>query len=73
VATSLKRLLPESDRGTRLWGGGFSKWLKPEISGGIITTTYRYENMTIQLHGAIRKRDSDSMVAVVTFVQCSCD
>lgn|SRR5438045_6137697 len=69
----IEEVVPESDRGSRLEGGGFSKWLKSDISGGFITTTYRYDNMTIQFHGTVRKKDSDSMVAVVTFPQRSCD
>ena len=69
----IEEVVPESDRGKRLEGGGFSKWLKSDIGGGFITTTYRYDNMTIQFHGTIRKEDSDSMVAVVTFPQRSCD
>lgn len=69
----IEGLVPESDRGRRLEGGGFSKWLKSDISGGFITTTYPYDNMTIQFHGTIRKKDSSSMVAIVTFPQRSCD
>ena len=69
----IEEVVPESDRGRRLEGGGFSKWLKSDISGGFITTTYRYDNMTIQFHGTVRKKDSDSMVAVVTFPERSCD
>lgn len=70
----IEEVVPEGDRGRRREeGGGFSKWLKSDISGGFITTTYRYDNMTIQFHGTVRKKDSDSMVAVVTFPQRSCD
>jgi hypothetical protein len=68
----IEEVVPESDRGRRLEGGGFSKWLKSDISGGFITTTYRYDNVTVEFHG-IRKKDSDSMFAVVTFPQRSCD
>jgi len=69
----IEEVVPESDRGRRVEGGGFSKWLKSDIAGGFITTTYRYDNMTIQFHGTVRKKDVDSMVAVVTFPQRSCD
>jgi hypothetical protein len=69
----IEEVVPESDRGRRLEGGGFNKWLKSDIGGGSITTTYRYDNMTIQFHGTIRREDSDSMVAVVTFPQRSCN
>ena len=68
----IEEVVPESERGKRREGGGFSKWLKSDISGGLITTNYRYENITIQFYGTIRKKDSDSMVAVVTFPQRPC-
>lgn len=73
TVSAVEEVVPESDRGKRLEGGGFSKWLKSDISGGSITTTYRYEYMTIQFHGTVRKKDLDSVVAVVTFPQRSCD
>jgi hypothetical protein len=69
----IEEVVPESDRGRKLEGDGFSKWLKSDITGDFITTTYRYENMAIRFHGTIRKKDSDSMVAVVTFPQRSCN
>ena len=72
VVGIIEEVVPESDRGKQL-GEGFSKWLNTEISGGFITTTYRYDNMTIRFYGTIREKDSDNMVSVVTFPQRSCD
>lgn len=72
TVSAIEEVVPESDRGKRLEGGGFSKWLKSDIRGGFITTTYRYEKMTIQIYGTVRNKDSDSMVAVVKFPGRSC-
>ena len=60
---SSKKLF-QSDRGRRREGGDFSKWLKSDIIGGFVTTTYRYDNLTIQFHGTVREKHSESMVAV---------
>jgi hypothetical protein len=73
IVNIIEEVVPESDRGRRLEGGGFSKWLESDVSGDAIFTTYRYENMTIQVYGTIRKKDSDRMAAVVTFSQRSCN
>jgi hypothetical protein len=73
IVDIIEEVVPESDRGRRLEGGGFSKWLKSDISGDTIFTTYRYENMTIQVSGTIRKKDSERMAAAVTFSQRSCN
>ena len=65
----IEEIVPESDRGRKV---EHPKWLESDIAGGVITTTYQYENMTIQFHGSVRQQDSDSMVATVTWPQRSC-
>ena len=67
----IEELVSESERGKRLVGIG--GWMKSDLSGGFITTTYAYENITIQFHGTTRKQNLTSMVAVVTYQQRPCD
>jgi hypothetical protein len=70
---AVEEVVPESERGERLAGDGWSNWLRSDVRGGLITTSYPYKSMTIQFYGATRSESSGSMVAVVTWPEHSCD